>query len=123
MATKGCGDLTSNDTYFADSWFSSVKMVEETMAAVVDYCGPTKTSHKGFCLATLNFLMKYWPGGSYHVMKSTPRVPVGIPLLSIGYKYSSKKVLGFIDTKGAGITEPGDPSLSRFSDTYYNVSV
>ena len=23
--TKGCGQLTSNDTYFSDSWFSSVK--------------------------------------------------------------------------------------------------
>ena len=25
IATKGWGQLTSNDTYFADSWFSSVK--------------------------------------------------------------------------------------------------
>ena len=25
IATKGCGQLTSNDTYFADSWFSFVK--------------------------------------------------------------------------------------------------
>ena len=23
--TKGCVQITSNDTYFADSWFSSVK--------------------------------------------------------------------------------------------------
>ena len=27
--TKGCGQLTSSDTYFADSWFSSVKSAEE----------------------------------------------------------------------------------------------
>ena len=25
IATKGCGQMTSNVTYFADSWFSSVK--------------------------------------------------------------------------------------------------
>ena len=25
IATKGCGQLTSNDTYFSDVWFSSVK--------------------------------------------------------------------------------------------------
>ena len=25
---KGCGKLISNDTYFADSWFSSVKTSE-----------------------------------------------------------------------------------------------
>ena len=24
---KGCGQLTSNDTYFYDSWFSSVKLL------------------------------------------------------------------------------------------------
>ena len=34
--TKGCGQLTSNDTYFADSWFSYVKAAEEEMAVGVD---------------------------------------------------------------------------------------
>ena len=29
--------------------------------------------------------MKYWPVGSYLVMKSTPRVTGGRPLLDIGY--------------------------------------
>ena len=62
------------------------------MAAGVDYCGPGKTSHKGFCLATLEILTKDWPGGSYLVMNSNPRVPGGRPLLVIGYKYSSSKV-------------------------------
>ena len=51
MDTKGCGQLTSNDTYFADSWFSSIKIDEEVMAEGVDYCGPVKTIHKGFCLS------------------------------------------------------------------------
>ena len=27
IATKGCGKLTSNDAYFADSWLSSVKLL------------------------------------------------------------------------------------------------
>ena len=53
IATKGCGQLTSNFTYFADIWFSSVETAEEMAAAGVDYYGPVKTSHKGFCLATL----------------------------------------------------------------------
>ena len=115
--------LTSNDTYFADSWFSSVKTAEDMAAAGVDYCGPVKTSHKGFCLATLEKFMKDWPGGSYFVLKSTPRFPGEIPLLAIGYKYNSRKVLGFIATEGAGSTEPGDPYLSRSPDIYLNVSV
>ena len=53
--------------------------------------------------------MKDWPGGSYLVLKSTPKFPGEIPLLAIGYKYNSRTVLGFIATEGAGSTKPGDP--------------
>ena len=67
--------------------------------------------------------MKDWPGGSYLVMKFNPRVPGGIPLLAIGYKYNYRKVLWFIATEGAGSTAPGDPYLSRVPDIYSNVSV
>ena len=67
--------------------------------------------------------MKDWPGGSYLVLKITPRFTSEIPLLAIGYKYNYRKVLGFIATEGAGSTEPGDPYLSRFPDIYSNVSV
>ena len=93
------------------------------MAAGVNYCRPVKTSHKGFCLATLEKLMKYCQGGSYLVLKSTPRNPGERPLLAIGYKYNSRKVLRFIATEGAGSNEPGDPYLSGFPDIYSNVSV
>ena len=93
------------------------------MAAGVNYYGPVKTSHKGFCLATLEKLMKDWPGGSYLVLNITPRFPGERPLLAIGYKSNSSKVLGFISNEGAGSTEPGYPYLSRFPDIYSNVSV
>ena len=53
MATKGCGQLTSNDTHFSDSWFGGVKTDDESIAGGVYYCGPVKMSHKRFCLATL----------------------------------------------------------------------
>ena len=86
------------------------------MAATgIDYCGPVKTGHK-FFFATLEELMKDWLGGSYLVLKSTPRFPGESTLLPIGYKYKYRKVLGFISTEGAGSTEPGDPYLSRFPD-------
>ena len=86
IAAKGCGQLTSNDTYFSDSWFSSVNTAEEAMTAGVNYCGPVKTRHKGFCLYILENLMKDWPGGSYLVMKSNTLVLGGRPLLESGYK-------------------------------------
>ena len=118
ISTKRCGQLTSND-----SWFSSVKTDEGVAAVGVDYCRPVKTSHKGFCLATLEKLIKDWPGGSYLVLKITPRFTGERPLPSIGYKYNYRNILGFIATEGAGSTEPGDPYFSCFPDIYYNVSV
>ena len=94
--TKGCGQLTSNDTHFADIWFSSVKNAEDMAAAGVDYDRPAKTIHKGFCLDKLENLMKDWPKGSYIVMKSYIEFPVESPHLVIGYKYISSKVLGVL---------------------------
>ena len=88
------------------------------MTEGLDYFRPTETTQKGFCLATLKNLMKDWPGGSHIVMKITPRVPCGRPIMSIGYKYNYKKVLGFIPTDGAGITKPGDPYFSSFPEIY-----
>ena len=48
MATKVCGQLTSNDTYFDDIWFSVVQTDDEVITEGVDYCGPVKASHKVF---------------------------------------------------------------------------
>ena len=56
-------------------------------------------------------------------MKITPIFPGERPLLAIGYRYNSRKVLGFIATEGAGNTESGDPYLSCFPDIFSNVSV
>ena len=42
IATKGRDQLTSNNTYFSDSWFSSVKTAEE-MAATGVKCGDRLT--------------------------------------------------------------------------------
>ena len=92
-------------------------------AAGVDYCGPVKMSHKGFCLATLEKLTKDWSGGSYLVLKSTPRFPGEIPLLAIGYKYNYRKVLGFIATERSGSNKLGYPYLSCLPDIYSYVYV
>ena len=67
--------------------------------------------------------MKYWPGGSYLVLEINPRVLGDIPLMAIGYKYNSRKIIGFIATEGDGITEPVDPYLSCFPGIYSDVSV
>ena len=56
-------------------------------------------------------------------MRSTPRVPSGLPLLEIVYKYNYGKIQRLIATEGAGSTEQGDPYLSRFPEIYFNVYV
>ena len=107
--TKGCIQLIPNDTYLADSCLIPMEMSEEAMALGVIYCGPGNTSHKGFCLATLEKLIKYWLVGSYIGINSNQIVTGDRTLLKIGSRYSSRKVLGFIATEGSGSTEPGDP--------------
>ena len=67
--------------------------------------------------------MKDYPVESYLVMKKTPRLPGGRPLMDIGYKYNYRKILVFIATGGSGSTEPGYPYLSHFPDIYSNVPV
>ena len=53
MDNKGCALMTSNGTYLADIWVSSIKMSEEAMTGGVDYCRPVKMSHKRFGLSAL----------------------------------------------------------------------
>ena len=48
IATKGCVQLILNDTYFADSWFNSLKTAEQMASTGVDYCGLVKKIHQVF---------------------------------------------------------------------------
>ena len=123
QGTKGCGQILSNGTLLADSWFNGVKTAEKENSEGVDFCGPVETSHKGFFLAKLEKSIKEWPGGSHILMKSSLRVPGDRLIMDIGYKYISQKVLGFIATEGVGSTESGVPYLSRYPDNNYNVSI
>ena len=67
--------------------------------------------------------MKECPGWYHLVMNGNPRVPSDRPLIAIGYKYNSWKVLVFIDTDRYGSNDPNDPHLSCFPDNYSNVSI
>ena len=64
------------------------------MGEGVDCFGAAKINHKGFCIAKVYQLIKYWLGRSYHVMKSTPRVPSIRGLMAVRYKCKSKKGSG-----------------------------
>ena len=63
-----------------------------------------KKNTKIFCKKTIEKLKNYWPGGSHLVLRSKPVVPGDRPLIDIGYKYNTRKVLYFISADNIGIT-------------------
>ena len=89
----------------------------------VQLIGMVKTNTKGFCKDTIEKLTKYWPGGSYLLLRSKPVVPGGRPLISIVYKNNARKVLSFIVTDNAGSTKTGIPYLSKYPDQFTNVAI
>ena len=48
--------------------------------------GMVKTNTIGFCKETIEKITKYWPGGSYLVLRINPMVPEGRPLIAAGNK-------------------------------------
>ena len=56
-------------------------------------------------------------------MKSAPIFPDNKPLMTIGYKCISQKILGVISAEGGIITVPGVPYLFFYPENYYNVSI
>ena len=120
-ATKGIGQKSikgeTKDCFLFDSWFASKKAAEAAIETRAELIGMVKTNTKGFCKETIEKLTKYWPGGSYLVLRSKPMVPGDRPLIAIGYKYNARKVLSFIVTDNSGRTNTGIPYLSKYSET------
>ena len=54
---------------------------------------------------------------------SKPVVPGYIPLIAIGYKYNTWKVLSFIVTEDAGSTQAGLPYLSKYANQFTNIAI
>ena len=88
-----------------------------------EFIGLVMTNTKGFCKETIEKLTKDWPGGSYLVLRSKPMVSGYKPLIAIGYKYNSRKVLHFIVTDNSGSTKTGITYLSKYPDKFTNVAI
>ena len=82
-----------------------------------------KKNTKVFYKETIDKLTKYWPGRSYLVLSSKPMVPGGRPLIAIGYKYNTQKVLSFIVTDNAGMAQKGIPYLSKYPGQLTTVAI
>ena len=79
MALKG----STRYCLLFNSLFSSKKAVESAAYIGVDLIGMMKTNTKRFCKDTIEGLTKYWPGGSYMVLRRKPMVTGERPLLGI----------------------------------------
>ena len=109
VANDGLSNL-----YLGDSWFASLTMAQGLAQSGHEVIGQLKTNHGGYPKDYLAEHLKDAPGGVHIVMKGT--LPSGMEMVATGYKYSSKKVLFFISTPGAGPTTPGEPYEMRYTD-------
>ena len=127
QATKGIGQKyrkgVTKDCFLVDSWFYSKEAAEAVMKVGAKLIGMVKKNTKGFCKDTIEKLTNYWPGGTYLVLRSKTMVPGGRPIIAIGYTYNMRKVLSFIVTDNAGITQAGPPYLSKYPDQFINVAI
>jgi hypothetical protein len=64
--------------------------------------------------------LKDAPGGVWIVLQSTHQ---GVPLVAIGYRYSTRTTLHFVATKDAGSTCKGNPYHMKYTDDWGNVHI
>eukprot|EP00957_Ditylum_brightwellii_P162862 12401710-Ditylum_brightwellii.AAC.2 len=88
-----------------DSLFASVPTVKNINSKVGRFKCIVKTAHALYPKDELEDMMAPFPGGTHLVMEST--LDYDNTLNAIGYKYTSKKVICFIASKGTCSTKPG----------------
>ena len=110
------------DCFLFDIWLASNKAAEAAME-VAKLIGVVKTNTKGFCKEIISNITKYWPGGSYLMLRRNPMVPGDRHLIAIGYNYNARKVLSFIITENAGSKHTGIPYLYKYTNQFTNVAI
>ena len=102
--------------FLGDSWFGSVQSAE---ALALKYDHAIFVVKTGFDRSPRKLLeeeTKECPGGTLIVLEGT--TSQGVTLLTVSYKYSQRKVITFVMTKGAGSTFAEESYRSRFPDAY-----
>ena len=103
----------TNDCFLFDSCFSSNKLVESEMDIGTYMIGVVKTNTEGFYKETIENITNNWPGDSYLVFRRKPMVPRFRPIIAIGYKYNTWKVIYFLDTEDTVSTNSVITYLSK----------
>jgi hypothetical protein len=104
----------------ADAWFGSVKaavaLAKKGFKAVLQ----VKTGHGLYPKKFIEDTLKDAPGGVWIVLEA---IHEGIPLLAIGYRYSTRTTLFFVTTKDAGSTKKGNPYNMKYTDDWGNIHI
>ncbi len=79
-----------------------------------------KTGHGLFPKKFIESALEDAPGGVWIVLEATHE---GVPLIALGYRYSTRTTLHFVATKDAGSTAKGTPYQMNFTDDWGNVHI
>ncbi len=113
-------DVQTGASLRADAWFGSVKsavaLAKKGYKAVLQ----VKTGHGLFPKKFIESTLEGAPGGVWVVLES---IQEGIPLIAIGYRYSTCTTLHFVATKDAGSTAKGTPYQMKFTDDWGNIHI
>ena len=140
---KTAKDNGKRETYYGDSWFTSIKAILGILAEFGhEYFGALKTNHSGTPKEEIEKIMDKWNPGSYLVLECEEH-----GMFILGYKYSHRKkgefafmilhfniaqmkispdvmviaVCVFLGSWNAGSTTLGKPYTAKYPDKHGNV--
>jgi hypothetical protein len=100
-----------------DAWFGSVRAANEVALGGQEAGFQIKTYHSSFPKDFIEATLKDAPGGVYVPLEGVTKDE--IKLVAIGYRYSRKTILHFVDTRNAGSTALGATMIAiNVTDTY-----
>jgi hypothetical protein len=113
-------DGNSECGIMGDAWFGSVKAAVALSKKGYKSILPVKTGHGLFPKNFIDDTLKDAPGGVWIILES---IHQQVPLLAIGYRYSTLTTLFFVATKDSGRTTNGNPYEMKYTDDLGNVHV
>jgi hypothetical protein len=113
-------DGNTDSGIMGDAWFGSVKAATALAKKGCKAILQVKTGHGLYPKAFIEEALKDAPGGVWIVLESTH---LNVPLVAIGYWYSTRTTLFFVATKDAGTTCKGNPFEMKYTDDWGNVNI
>ncbi len=111
------GDIRVGAGVRGDARFGSGKAATALAQSRYKAVLQVKTGHGLFPKKFIQDSLKDAPGGVWIVLQSTYQ---GVPLVAIGYRYSTRTTLHFVATKDAGSTSKDDPYHMKYTNDWGN---